>query len=439
MNAVGIVLESSLRASPLLAAALLYSAMRPRTPPSLRHAVVAFGLLGFLSVPILHALMPAVSLPVIPDIGVVEAAPVDRVTATALFFAIWGGGSLLLLGHLLLGSRSVARLRRAALRQGRVYPLGRGRRVRLVLTAAVEAPLTLGLFQPLVLLPADARAWPREQRRAVVAHEIAHVRRGDGWLLLIASIVKALHWTNPLVWVGLRRMRRYSEEACDQAALRETVEPLVYAEALVSLAREARGRLTPAFTLDAASASGLGARVEAILGTEHRSHHTAEAPALAVILLALAAVVAVVAPPADPAARYAAAYGIEEGLADQILRAAAAERLAPGLAFGLVSVESRFDPETTSPRGAVGLTQILPSTATLLDPAVSSVALREPEVNLRLGFRLLRGYITRYAGDQERALLAYNVGPATLERSGPGFVSDYPRRVLRDATRADGP
>ena len=61
--------------------------------------------------------------------------------------------------------------------------------------------------------------------------------------------------------------------------------------------------------------------------------------------------------------------------------------MEPGLAFRLVRVESRFDTRAKSTAGAVGLTQILPSTARLYEPGLTPRQLYDRDTNLRLGFR----------------------------------------------------
>ncbi|HEX2095446.1 MAG TPA: transglycosylase SLT domain-containing protein, partial [Longimicrobiaceae bacterium] len=122
-----------------------------------------------------------------------------------------------------------------------------------------------------------------------------------------------------------------------------------------------------------------------------------------------------------------------------ILRAARAEGVDPELAFGLVRAESGFREALVSPRGAVGLTQILPSTAAALRPGVSRRDLLHRDTNLRLGFRYLRELIGRYDGDVRMALHAYHRGPGTVARmraEGLDPEASFPDRVLQ--TPLDG-
>ncbi|MBI1966715.1 MAG: lytic transglycosylase domain-containing protein [Gemmatimonadetes bacterium] len=131
---------------------------------------------------------------------------------------------------------------------------------------------------------------------------------------------------------------------------------------------------------------------------------------------------------------YSAQYKITADLAAAIYDVALSEQLNPSLAFPLVKVESRFDPRATSRAGAVGLTQILPSTARLYEPGLTLEQLYDRETNLRLGFRYLRDLLERYDANLERALLAYNRGPGKVEEllgAGKDPRNGYSANVLR--------
>lgn len=135
-------------------------------------------------------------------------------------------------------------------------------------------------------------------------------------------------------------------------------------------------------------------------------------------------------------ARLAARYSVPVGLADRIHQAATEEGVDPELAFGLVQTESSFRRTVVSSAGAVGYTQLLPSTAGWLVPGVTRRALFDPDTNLRTGFRYLRYLIDRYEGDVETALTAYNRGPGTVDRLlrlGRSPDNGYAGKVLQHA------
>jgi hypothetical protein len=128
-------------------------------------------------------------------------------------------------------------------------------------------------------------------------------------------------------------------------------------------------------------------------------------------------------------------YGISAELAMMIEDIALAEGVEPQLAFELVRVESAFNPRAVSPVGALGLTQLMPSTAQLLSPGISRQQTFDRETNLRLGFRFFRSLLNYYNGDVRLALLAYNRGPTTVDRliaQGVDPGNGYARAVLGD-------
>jgi soluble lytic murein transglycosylase-like protein len=127
-------------------------------------------------------------------------------------------------------------------------------------------------------------------------------------------------------------------------------------------------------------------------------------------------------------------YGIPADLAERIEDIALAEGIDARLAFGLVATESEFNRHAVSPVGAVGYTQLMPSTARFFRPGVEREALFDRDTNLRLGFRFLRTLIDKYHGNVELALLAYNRGPDRVDailRDGGDPDNGYPRLVLR--------
>lgn len=137
---------------------------------------------------------------------------------------------------------------------------------------------------------------------------------------------------------------------------------------------------------------------------------------------------------AEAVMEYSGRYNVPANLASSVYDIALAEGIEPGLAFRLVSVESRFDLRAHSPAGAVGLTQILPSTARLFEPSLTTDQIYERETNLRLGFRYLHDLLVRYDDNLERALLAYNRGPSKVQdlvNAGVDPSNGYAQSVMR--------
>src|SRR5881397_3304485 len=135
---------------------------------------------------------------------------------------------------------------------------------------------------------------------------------------------------------------------------------------------------------------------------------------------------------------YSGHYKITADLAAAVYDVALSEQLNPSLAFPLVRIESQFITRAKSRAGALGLTQILPSTARLYEPGLTTEQLYDRQTNLRLGFRYLRDLLERYDGNLERALLAYNRGPGKVEEllgAGKDPRNGYSTTVMRGYRR----
>ena len=107
----------------------------------------------------------------------------------------------------------------------------------IVESAVVDAPILIGWLQPLVVLPLAAMAqMSAAQVEALVAHELAHIRRRDYAINLLQTIAEALLFFHPGVWWVSRRIRQEREHCCDDAAIAVVGEATAYAEALMALA-----------------------------------------------------------------------------------------------------------------------------------------------------------------------------------------------------------
>jgi beta-lactamase regulating signal transducer with metallopeptidase domain len=107
-------------------------------------------------------------------------------------------------------------------------------------SARLVAPVTVGLVQPVVLLPIDWRGWPPGAIRAVVAHETAHARRRDPLVNAIAEANRCVFWFHPLAWWLARAIAAAAEHASDAAAIGATGDRECYAATLVATARTVR-------------------------------------------------------------------------------------------------------------------------------------------------------------------------------------------------------
>jgi len=132
---------------------------------------------------------------------------------------------------------------------------------------------------------------------------------------------------------------------------------------------------------------------------------------------------------------YSTQYGIPAGMAGNVFDASIREGIDPELAFRLVRLESDFNEHAVSKVGAIGLTQVMPSTARLLDKAITRDSLFNGTTNMRLGFKYLRSLMRLYKGNVHLALLAYNRGEDAVSRDVKAGVdpgNGYDHYVMRD-------
>lgn len=112
--------------------------------------------------------------------------------------------------------------------------LGRRTAIRLYCSSTLPAPISLGLLRPRIVVPAglESRLAP-DQLRAVIQHEVAHIRRGDLWIGLLQQIAGLLYWWNPLVHLVNQQIAEFREQICDDIATAELPEPRTYATTLL--------------------------------------------------------------------------------------------------------------------------------------------------------------------------------------------------------------
>jgi bla regulator protein blaR1 len=125
-------------------------------------------------------------------------------------------------------------------------------------------PGVIGWLRPVLLVPSDisARLSP-EQLKAIVVHEMAHIRRRDNLTSAIHMIVEAVFWFHPLVWWIGTRLVDERERACDEEVLRLGNEPIVYAEGMLQVCKTYLE--SPLRCVSGVTGSNLQKRVRAIL------------------------------------------------------------------------------------------------------------------------------------------------------------------------------
>jgi uncharacterized protein (TIGR03435 family) len=143
--------------------------------------------------------------------------------------------------------------------------LGLARRVHVVDSPHVDTPTVIGWMKPVILLPIAAFAGlSASQVEAILAHELAHIRRHDFLVNLLQTFAETLLFYHPAVWWLSARIRTEREHCCDLVALSVCGDAVGYAEALVELESWRTVRAPLAL---AATGGTLVARVRRLLGT----------------------------------------------------------------------------------------------------------------------------------------------------------------------------
>ncbi|MFQ5569318.1 MAG: HEAT repeat domain-containing protein [Rhodothermales bacterium] len=307
--AVELVTDVALKATIILGAACLVTALLRRASAATRHAIWSLALVGLLLLPALSALLPSwgVRLPaVVQQVLVWEEASSDlrkapaalessafstadtrqasvvtesgrearlasddpagaarldkealapAVPVAAWIVLLWGSGVVVLLGRLflhLVRIRIIARHakppsdeRRRAIVRKLAARLGIQRRVMVLCSPEISIAMTWGVWRPVVMLPYEARWWSEARLRVVVLHELAHIKRRDYAFHLVAQAVRALYWFNPLAWLATHRLHVEQERACDDQVLQAGAGACDYAAHLLDIARSLLRRAVP--------------------------------------------------------------------------------------------------------------------------------------------------------------------------------------------------
>ncbi len=193
--------------------------------------------------------LPAIPLPARPaPVSPAMPPPPESVSLSGLALLAWGIICLGLLGWLLARWSGVARRVRRALPMAHHLDglLGAGEqalelppRVRLRLADGPISPAVCGLIRPVILLPRSlVDDLTPAQLRAVLLHELAHLRRGDVWVNCAQALLQLVYWWHPLLWLANARIRRLREEAVDDAVmLALRAEAHSYAPTLLEVAK----------------------------------------------------------------------------------------------------------------------------------------------------------------------------------------------------------
>lgn len=113
----------------------------------------------------------------------------------------------------------------------------------IIVSNHVQGPLSFGLFKPMIALPIDFhQRYTTEEQELAIRHELAHIQNRDLWLNVLALLIRAIHWPNPLIHFAFKHFRSDQEMACDQRVLKtaNNGERKVYGQALLKTMQPAQ-------------------------------------------------------------------------------------------------------------------------------------------------------------------------------------------------------
>lgn len=172
---------------------------------------------------------------------------------------------------------------------------------RLLRSEDAKMPFACGVFRATIVLPAECDSWSLDRRRAVLLHELAHVRRHDLIGHTLSRLACAVYWFHPLVWTAAKQLRSESERACDDLALACGARATDYAEHLLDIVTSVRRDATPSVALAMARRKEFEGRMLAILDPELR--HSSPSRRQSATLIGSLALISIVVGAAAPAPR----------------------------------------------------------------------------------------------------------------------------------------
>ncbi|MEA1981070.1 MAG: M56 family metallopeptidase, partial [candidate division Zixibacteria bacterium] len=145
------------------------------------------------------------------------------------------------------------------------------RKFKIYYSKHISVPFVTGLKNYRIILPQKAVDWPDDKIEMVLTHEFAHIKRKDTFWIIISSLVSALYWYNPLVWVCRKKMIIDAEIVCDNYVLQNGANAQSYAKYLLNIARNLKYNfLVSPVNVNMARKTQLEGRLMSILSKQNR-------------------------------------------------------------------------------------------------------------------------------------------------------------------------
>jgi TonB family protein len=408
----------------VLACGLVATMFLRKQSAAVRHCLLASAIGCALAMPLLELLVPAVPVSVtvfgrsIEPLALVipvqlqktadesnqsSASIPPRRSAQDWLGPIWIVGTAISLSVLLVGLGRLVRLATGSTRVTRTrwiemtdalakrYELRQP--VQLLQSDQSTLLVTWGFRRPSVILPESAGQWTDDRLHVVLGHELAHIRRHDWLVLIVAELLRCVYWFNPLVWITCRRLRQESERACDDLVLNLGIDGPDYATHLLDLARAFRHRQTffPAPAM--ARPSTLERRIAAMLNAGLNRKPITRSAGLAIAV----ALVAVTIPIAGLVGSAQTTASFSGSLLDAV------GKIMPDTTLVLTNVQTRQSTETQSDSSGRFSFAAVPAGDYQLEVSTPGFATSQGRVTLAAGQALTRD-IALQVGDIHETL-----------------------------------
>ena len=205
-----------------------------------------------------------------------ERPPADVSPSVSVWFMVWCAGILLTgLFFVISYLRCLTEFRTALPVRSHYVEKWLGerplkRRISVRQSDRISAPLTYGIFRPVILLPKKMDWKNEKQLQYVLSHEYVHICRYDTVTKLVAALALCIHWFNPFVWVMYLLFNRDIELACDESVIRQLGEKSKSAYSLMLIDMEAaKSGLLP--FCNSFSKNAIEERITAVMKTKKTS------------------------------------------------------------------------------------------------------------------------------------------------------------------------
>jgi TonB family protein len=243
--AIGNLLAASEQAAVIVVLATLLVWLLRLDAPGVRYALWRTVAIGCVLLPWMQRYRPtraSVAVEIVATrsqtSGGIPAGITPHFDIALVVLALVGAGAVVRLAWLLAGILRLRQLRRSGvsadsdIQEDLQRTLGTRTEVRH--STRVSQPVTFGMRKPVVLVPESLRTQPPDIQRAVIGHELIHVKRHDWAWLLVEEFALSLFWFHPAAWWVASRIQLAREEVVDELAVLLTGRRRPYVEALLA-------------------------------------------------------------------------------------------------------------------------------------------------------------------------------------------------------------